>query len=92
MDNNYVKSVNLLLVEDDNDFACALVSRLEKRGIIVTGASSAEEALKIFDEKNFDAIISDIKLPGTDGMQFLTKVREKNKETPVILLIELKLP
>lgn len=78
--------VKILLVEDDEDFSAALVSRLTKRNFEVIKSASAEEALELFKTSDFDAVVADIKLPGMDGMEFLTRVRDRNKDFPVILM------
>ena len=76
----------LLLVEDDEDFSPALTSRLVKKNFEVTAASSAEEALDKFKEIKPQIIVADIKLPGIDGMQFLSTVRKLDEYLPVIII------
>ncbi len=80
------EKTQLLLLEDDEDFSSALASRLTKRNFKVTISISAEEALDKFKSESFDAVIADIKLPGMDGMEFLARVRDRNKDLPVILV------
>ena len=55
------ESIELLFVEDDPDFSKSIVSRLERRNIEVTPVESAEEALQIMGEYDFDVIVTDIK-------------------------------
>jgi len=81
-----VKTIKLLLVEDDEDFAPALTRRLKKRNIEVVSTTSAEEALDKLKVEDFDTVVSDIKLPNMDGMEFLAKVRELHNSIPVIML------
>ncbi|MFH1878290.1 MAG: PAS domain S-box protein [Candidatus Omnitrophota bacterium] len=76
----------LLLVEDDEDFAGALTVRLEKRNFTVIRSVSGEAALEILKDVDAEVIVSDIKLPGMDGMEFLSRVREIKKDLPVILI------
>lgn len=81
-------NIKLLLVEDDEDFSQALVRRLKKRNIAVERAASAEAALEILavKGKEFNAVVSDIKLTGMSGTGFLGKVRELHDSMPVIML------
>jgi PAS domain S-box-containing protein len=78
--------IRLLLVEDDLDFRTSLTARLRKRGFEVTEAVSAEEAMEALDQEVFDVVVSDIKLPGTDGMEFLAMVKQRDGELPVVLV------
>ena len=66
---------NILVVDDERD-SRALVKRiLEECDAIVTTASSAEEGLAALRREKADVLISDIGMPGTDGYQFIRKVR-----------------
>ena len=78
--------VKLLLVEDDLDFRSSLAGRLEKRGFIVVETASAEEALGMLERATFDVVVSDIKLPGTDGMELLAEIKRRDALLPVILI------
>ncbi len=80
------QKLRILLVEDDEDFREALQTRLSKRGFDLTTKTTAEEALEIVAKEEFDAVVSDIKLPTMDGVEFLKKVRETRDGIPVILL------
>lgn len=81
-----VAGINILLVEDDEDFSAAIASRLAKRNFNVTRSFSAEDALDKFKDHDFDVVVADIKLPGMSGMEFLSSVRDGNKDIPVILM------
>jgi len=81
-----MSKMRLLLVEDDKDFGSSLNLRLSKKNFKVTIAVTAEDALNRFKNVGFDIIVADIKLPGIDGVNFLAKVREVNKNMPIILL------
>ncbi|MFH0974976.1 MAG: response regulator [Spirochaetota bacterium] len=80
------EKVNLLLVEDDIDFRTSLAGRLSKKNCKVTAVASAEEALELVDEGKFDVIISDIKLEGMDGIEFLSRIKTIDDDLPVILV------
>ncbi|MFH1836516.1 MAG: response regulator [Candidatus Omnitrophota bacterium] len=86
LDYNDPSSIKLLFVEDDKDFNEAMRARFKKRNFEVTPAFSAEEALEILGKNFFDAVLSDIRLPKLDGMEFLAEVRKTHEMLPVILL------
>jgi two-component system chemotaxis sensor kinase CheA len=79
----------LLLVEDSDFFRQLLVPSLDAAGYTVTSAASAEEALRLRDGGlPFDGIISDIEMPGMDGLDFARRVRSGGlwAELPMIAL------
>jgi len=76
-----------ILVVDDEEVLRNLAKEvLSEEGYQVTLASSGDEALSCLKQGVFDLIITDLKMPGMDGMEFLKKAKELNKETQVILL------
>lgn len=76
----------ILLVDDEEEFARTMAERLEARGLRVEVAFSGEEALERAREKNFDAIILDLAMPGMDGIDTLKKFREINPDLQIIIL------
>ncbi len=80
------EKINLLLVEDDADFKKSLASRLSKRNYNVTAVESAEDALEQIESEIFEVIVSDIKLNGMDGLEFLSRVKKMDEDLPVILI------
>ncbi len=74
----------ILLVEDEEKLRRALELHLRSLGFTVTVASSAEEALSAIDRS--DLILSDLRLPGMDGVEFLSRIRLTNSVSPVILM------
>lgn len=77
MDNNEsLKDVQVLLVEDDNDSREMLKFGLELHGLNVTDVSSAAEGLKIIKKNQNDVLISDVGMPGEDGYKLISKVRK----------------
>jgi len=78
---------SVLVVDDEEDFLETLVKRLEQRGIATTGVRSAEEALRSMRQKEFDAILLDIKMPGgMDGIEALREMKKIRPLSEVILL------
>ncbi|MBI5642259.1 MAG: response regulator [Deltaproteobacteria bacterium] len=81
------ESFGSLLIVDDNVFVLDSTSLLlEGYGYAVTSSSNAEEAIRKFREGSFDAVLTDIKMPGISGIELLEHVHNINKEVPVILM------
>jgi DNA-binding NtrC family response regulator len=80
----------LLVVEDDPRYGARLKKNLSLEGYQVLHTTSGEEALQIFAKEPVDLVLSDIKMPGMDGLDLLKKLnklqREDDQEVPVILL------
>jgi len=76
----------ILIVEDNLDFNRAVSSYLSQHGYEVFGCCNANEAYDILYENTIDLIISDIMMPGVDGFEFATAVRETNKEVPILFV------
>jgi signal transduction histidine kinase len=83
MHNGYV-----LIVDDDLALLKALPQTLYLRiaGIQVDTCDSAFEAIQRIQEHDYDAIVSDIKMPGMDGLALLNKIKELRPETPTLLI------
>ena len=80
-------SFRVLVVDDEQDFLDTLVNRLVKREIETSGVASGEKALELLQEKLFDIVILDIKMPGgMDGIETLREIRKRQPLAEVILL------
>ena len=67
----------ILIVEDDAAVSKLLYDFLNKSGFQPKTAKSAEEAEKILDNEKIDTVLTDIRLPGIDGIKFTNKIRKK---------------
>src|SRR5579864_6567085 len=78
----------ILLVDDDPALLQALPQAISLRmsGVQVQTASDAFVALKLLQELEYDAIVSDVKMPGIDGLALLEKIVAQYPEIPVILI------
>jgi signal transduction histidine kinase len=78
----------VLIVDDDAALLEALPQALSLRmtAIQVDTSDSALDALKQAQENDYDAIVSDIKMPGMDGLALLAKIQELRPETPTLLI------
>ena len=74
----YPKMQNkILVVEDDSTASELYLAILTRSGFNTKAADSAEEAIKILRNEDMNIILTDIKLPGMDGIQFTKKIRKK---------------
>jgi DNA-binding NtrC family response regulator len=78
--------IRLLLVDDDEELRSLLATRFERAGMIVTSASSGEEALQRAPQSRFDVAILDLHLPGIGGIELLSKLKELRPESESLLL------
>lgn len=76
----------ILIVDDDENIRRMLVKYLEKEDYIVQTAINGEEALDMVEEENFSLIMLDLKLPGKSGVQVLEDLRDRNIDTPVLII------
>jgi DNA-binding response OmpR family regulator len=79
-------AIRVLVVDDEEDFLKALVTRLELRGMDVRGVTSGDEALETLAERSFDVVVLDIKMPGMDGIDVLRAIRREHAGTAVLVL------
>ncbi len=79
---------HILIVDDDTALLQALPHTLSLRmvQVQVDTADSAPGALELIQEHDYDAIVSDIKMPGMDGLALLTKLQALRPETPTLLI------
>ena len=76
----------VLVVEDDPAVAQVLVALVRQAGLDAIHAPSGEAALVRLDERPIDLVVSDIRMPGIDGMKLLGEVRRRWCDLPVILV------
>jgi len=84
--------VKILIVDDEPDLRDILCSRLQMEGSHVTLAENGESALKVLARNHFDAVISDIRMPGGSGIELLEALQAmQNKDIkrtlPAVILI-----
>lgn len=78
----------VLVVDDDTALLEALPQALALRltAVKVDTSDSAVNALALIEEHDYDAIVSDIKMPGMDGLALLQKIQELRPDTPTLLI------
>ncbi len=77
--------VDILIVEDNNEIALLLKDFLERENYIVSVAETGEKALSLYEKYGAKLVLLDIMLPGIDGFNICSKIRE-NANTPIIIL------
>ena len=76
----------ILLVDDEKSITDIYQDLLTKSGYQVSVASSAEEAIHQLTVQSFDLLITDIRLPGKDGLSLLEEVNRIQKDLPRIVI------
>jgi len=76
----------LLLVDDDASLLRLLTIRLEGEGFTVTAAEDGQSALRKLQNNNFDVVLSDLRMPGLDGLALFEQIMGIRKDIPVILM------
>lgn len=81
-----LKNLTILYAEDEKEMRENISDALSFYTKEVFSAENGEEAFSIFKEKKPDIIMSDIHMPILNGIEFIKKVREENREIPVIMI------
>jgi two-component system C4-dicarboxylate transport response regulator DctD len=76
----------ILVVEDDASFRAGVVTSLEHAGYQVEAFARAQPALHAITQQAPDAVLSDLRLPGMDGMELLCRCRAVDAALPVVLM------
>ncbi|MDR1043928.1 MAG: sigma-54 dependent transcriptional regulator [Candidatus Adiutrix sp.] len=79
-------SPSILIVDDEGHIRKILSIMLGKRGYRCRLAASGQEALAILGQEEFDAVLTDLKMPGLDGLELLARIKGENPEQIVIML------
>jgi len=80
------KRCSILLIDDDEQSCATLGLLLKKSGYSVETALSGEQGLELLPKTPFEIVITDLRLPGMDGLEILKRVKEHNAEINVILV------
>lgn len=79
-------SAAVLVVEDELDMLTGLTKMLSREGYEVEGIANGTDAVKRLDERVFDVVITDLRLPGPSGMEILRKLRDVSPESVGIVI------
>lgn len=76
----------ILIVEDDITFSLMLTTWLGKKGFVVRSSSSVSDAKRRLGEEAFDLVISDLRLPDSDGIDLLKWLKSTHPSLPLIMM------
>ena len=79
-------TVNILVVDDEVNIRGALVTMLEKKGHQVRGVATAEEGLEHLEATPAELVITDLRMPGIGGMEFLRRLKDTWPDTEVVVM------
>jgi DNA-binding NtrC family response regulator len=77
---------SILIVEDSKLVRSIMSDELTSGGLEVVGASSAEEALQRLAERPFDVVVTDLVMPGMDGLKLMEAIRRDGAAPPVVIM------
>lgn len=78
--------ITVLLVEDEQTLTLIIKNTLEDCGFIIHTAPNGEEGLKLFYQLQPDILVADVMMPRMDGFEMVRRLRESNRQTPVLFL------
>ena len=81
-----VAKPHILLVDDDDNLLRLMTIRLQGEGYQVTCASGGKDALKMLSAQHIDLVLSDLRMPGLDGLSLFEEIVSVRGDTPVILM------
>ncbi len=76
----------VLIIDDDDNFLHAMKKILERAGFIPTAISNPLDAIPLIQREYFPLIITDLRMPGMDGMELITRIMNINPSSKVILI------
>ncbi|HEV8246189.1 MAG TPA: sigma-54 dependent transcriptional regulator [Polyangiaceae bacterium] len=79
-------SARILVVEDDDETREAVVGSLEDLGYEVLASAEARSAKLALDEREFDVLVTDIRMPGITGLELCAEIAGNHPDLPVILM------
>ncbi|MEW6185632.1 MAG: response regulator [Thermodesulfobacteriota bacterium] len=80
------RPIELLILDDESLVGQRLKPALEKEGYRVEAFTEPREALARLEEKDFDIVVTDIRMEDLDGMEVLSRIRQKSPQTKVIMI------
>ncbi len=81
-----VDSANILVVDDEGANRYSVSKTLQRVGYMVSEAGSGEEALEVMNKQPFDVVLTDIRMPGLDGVELLRRIKDESPDIIVILM------
>ncbi len=79
-------SLRILIVDDELDATVTLAKFLRSRGHTTSTAANGHEAYEAVMSEDFDVVMTDLRMPGMDGADFLAKLRVERPGIPIIVM------
>ena len=76
----------ILVADDEANIRKVLAAMLRRAGNQVVTAADGDEAIELLDEHDVQTVVTDLRMPGKDGMELLAHVKERYPEIPVIII------
>ncbi len=77
---------SILVVDDEESIRALLAGYLAQRGYRTVAAKDGQEALRLLESSAFDLVLSDIRMPGPDGIEVLAEIARRHPQTGVVML------
>lgn len=81
-----MQEISILIADDEKIIRDLFVQYLGSKGFLVTTAADGREAVRIAQSAPFNVVITDIKMPGLDGIEVLRQIKEISPDTEVIII------
>lgn len=78
--------IKILVVDDEQGLCAGVQEALRREGYVVDAMTDAAAALKLTQDRLYNLVISDIKMPGLSGLELLARLRERSRDTLFILM------
>jgi CheY-like chemotaxis protein len=82
-----LKKYTVLVVDDDDDLREVMSSTFEGQGFTVLVANNGAMAYEMVQENQVDLVVSDMKMPGGDGMSLLQNLRARHQVVPAVIFV-----
>ncbi|AGW14762.1 response regulator [Megalodesulfovibrio gigas] len=78
--------VNVLIIDDEEEFVSLIVKRLGKRGLSAAGVTSGRKGLEHLEAHTVDVVILDVMMPDLNGLDTLKEIKKRHPTVEVIML------
>jgi len=77
---------HILVIDDEADIRTILEALLTREGHTVDSTDNGEAGLRLADQNRYDLVISDVLMPGMDGLEVVTRIRQKFPDMRIIVM------